>query len=269
MKYHQLLIAFILFSFVKINAQQKTEIDYDNNKAAGQYIPVRGIKMYCEIYGKGAPLLLIHGNGGSIKAFSNQIPFFSQHYKVIAVDSRAQGKTIDTGDSLSYEMMADDFAALLDAMKIDSAYVIGWSDGGINSLLLAIRHPEKVKKLASTGANLVPDSSALAQKDIDEMITGYNEMNSKKEKSAEDKMQMKLLKLMIDHPHIYKADLAKIKCPSLIIGGDHDIIKPSHTLYIYENTPGAFLWIVPNSGHATLIEHKDDFNKTVYNFFKN
>lgn len=273
MKLYPLLIFLFCINTEKITAQNnskpESETDYDNNKSTGKYYNIRGIKMYCEVYGKGEPLLLIHGNGGSIKSFSNQIPFFSKYYKVIAVDSRAQGKTIDTGDSLSYKMMADDFAALLDVMKIDSAYVIGWSDGGINSLLLAIRHPDKVKKLASTGANLVPDSSALAQKDIDEMITGYNEMNSKKEKTADDIAQMKLLKLMIDHPHIYKPDLVKIKCPALIIGGDHDIIKPSHTLYIYENIPGAFLWIVPNSGHATLIEHKDDFNKTVYNFFKN
>src|SRR5258708_33491580 len=117
--------------------------------------------MYCEIYGHGKPLLLIHGNSGSINAFAGNIPFFSQKYKVIALDSRAQGKTIDTKDSLSFEMMADDEAALLDALHIDSAYVLGWSDGGNNGLLLAIRHPEKVIKLVTTGANLWPDSTAL------------------------------------------------------------------------------------------------------------
>ncbi len=114
--------------------------------------------MYTEVYGAGKPLLLIHGNGGSMSAFRKNIPYFSKRYKVIAVDSRAQGKTIDNNDSLSFEMMADDFAALLDAMHIDSAYVIGWSDGGINALLLALRHPEKVIRLVSTGANMTPDS---------------------------------------------------------------------------------------------------------------
>jgi pimeloyl-ACP methyl ester carboxylesterase len=114
--------------------------------------------MYYEIYGKGEPLLIIHGNGGSIENFSNQIPFFSKKYQVILADSRAHGKSVDDQDSLSYEMMADDFAALLDHLKIDSAHVIGWSDGGINGLLLASRHPEKVKKLAATGANLIPDA---------------------------------------------------------------------------------------------------------------
>jgi len=142
-------------------AQEKT-IDYGNNPAAGRYYNIRGIKMYCEVYGKGKPLLLIHGNGGDISAFGKNIPYFSKKYMVIAVDSRAHGKSTDPRDSLSFEMMADDFAALLDAMHIDSSYVIGWSDGGINALLLAMRHPDKVIRLASTGANLWPDSTAFA-----------------------------------------------------------------------------------------------------------
>src|SRR6201998_303410 len=111
-----ILISSNLYSF----SQQK--INYGNNPSAGKYYNIRGIKMYCEIYGEGKPLLMIHGNGGSIKSFKNNIPFFAKKYKVIVADSRAQGKTIDTGDSLSFEMMADDEAALLDALHIDSAY---------------------------------------------------------------------------------------------------------------------------------------------------
>src|SRR6185312_13936534 len=105
-------------------------------------------------------LLMIHGNGGSIASFQENIPYFSKKYKVIVADSRSQGKTKDVNDSLSFEMMADDEAALLDALHIKSAYVIGWSDGGIVALLLAMRHPEKVIKLAATGANVQPDASA-------------------------------------------------------------------------------------------------------------
>src|SRR5882762_7343948 len=135
--------------------------EYGRNKNAGKYYEIRGIKMYCEIYGEGEPLLIIHGNGGSINNFVKQIPYFSKKYQVVIADSRAQGKTVDTKDSLSYEMMADDYDALLTALHIDSANVIGWSDGGIEGLLLAIRHPGKVKKLAITGANLRPDTSAV------------------------------------------------------------------------------------------------------------
>lgn len=131
--------------------------------------------MYCEVYGEGKPLLMIHGNGGSIGAFKKNIPYFSKKYKVIVVDSRAHGKSTDAKDSLSFEMMADDFNALLDAMHIKKTYVIGWSDGGINALLLAMRHPDKVIKLASTGANLWPDSTALIPSLWKDMEKQYNE----------------------------------------------------------------------------------------------
>jgi len=240
---------------------------YGHNKAAGKYYDIRGFKMYCEVYGQGQPLLIIHGNGGSINNFIYQIPYFSKKYKVIIADSRAQGNSADAGDSLSYEMMADDYAALLDAMKIDSADVIGWSDGGINTLLLAIRHPEKVKKLASTGANLVPDTTAVPQ-EIWNMVTPfYKMMKSKQNKTAEEKTQYKLLRLLVEQPHIPLTDLHKISCPSLIIGGDHDVIKPEHTMLIYQNIPKAYLWILPDSGHSTPIVYKDDFNNEVDKFF--
>ena len=151
-----------LHVFAAGSIAQKTSVPYGANETVGKYYNIRGIKMYCEIYGDGKPLLLIHGNNGSIKNFEHNIPYFAARYKVIAVDSRAQGNSKDSGESLTFERMADDDAALLDALKIDSAYVIGWSDGGINALLLAMRHPEKVIKLAATGANLWPDASAFA-----------------------------------------------------------------------------------------------------------
>ena len=143
---------------------------FGKNEVAGKYLKVNGIKMYYEIYGQGEPLLMIHGNGGSISSFENQIPYFARKFKVIAVDSRAQGKSVDLQDTLSFEMMADDFSVLLDKLKLDSCNVLGWSDGGINGLLLAIRHPEKVKRLAITGANLWPDSTAINA--VDYTITG-------------------------------------------------------------------------------------------------
>jgi pimeloyl-ACP methyl ester carboxylesterase len=156
-----LIILFALQLVVLLALGQEKPIPYGNNPAVGRYYDIRGFKMYCEVYGTGEPLLMIHGNGGDISAFTKNIPYFSKKYMVIVADSRAQGKSVDGRDSLSFEMMADDFAALLDAMHVKSSYVIGWSDGGINALLLAMRHPEKVIKLASTGANLWPDSTAL------------------------------------------------------------------------------------------------------------
>lgn len=242
---------------------------YGKNKAAGKYYTIRGFKMYAEVYGQGQPVLIIHGNGGSINNFIKQIPYFSKKYKVIIADSRAQGKSTDKADSLTYEMMADDYATLLDTMKVDSAFVIGWSDGGINGLLLAIRHPEKVKKLAITGANLRPDTSAVFHEVWDLVTPSYNELKNKKEKTDVEKNGFKLLKLLVENPHIPLSDLHKISCPTLVIGGDHDVIKEEHTMEIYKNIPNAYLWILPNSGHSTPVVYSDEFNKKVDDFFKN
>lgn len=249
------------------NEIKNGKIPYGNNPATGKYYDIRGFKMYCEVYGDGQPLLIIHGNGGSINNFVYQIPYFSKKYKVIVADSRAQGKSKDDGDSLSYEMMADDYAALLSTLKIDSAYVIGWSDGGINGLLLAIRHPEKVRKLAVTGANLTPDTSAVNQDVIDLVMPSYLAIKNKPNKTAAEKGEIKLMRLLVNEPHIPLADLHTIKNPTLVIGGDHDILKPAHTLLIFQNIPNAYLWILPNSGHSTPIVYKDDFNKNVDDFF--
>jgi pimeloyl-ACP methyl ester carboxylesterase len=243
------------------------KVPYGNNPAAGKYYDIRGFKMYCETYGQGQPLLIIHGNGGSINNFVYQIPYFSANYKVIIADSRAQGKSLDGGDSLSYEMMADDYAALLSVLKIDSAYVIGWSDGGINGLLLNIRHPEKVKKLAVTGANLRPDTSAVNQDVVDMIMPEYNALKNKSSRSEAERSEWKLMRILVEEPHIPLSDLQKIKTPALVIGGDHDILKPAHTLQIFQNIPNAYLWILPDSGHSTPIVYKDEFNKKIDEFF--
>ncbi|HEX2607156.1 MAG TPA: alpha/beta hydrolase [Flavisolibacter sp.] len=276
------LLSFILFTnlVIQVSAQQDLEkkfaeltknttgIPYGSNPATGKFYSVRGIKMYAEVYGKGSPLLIIHGNGGSIKDFVNQIPYFSKSYKVIVADSRAQGKSTDKNDSLSYEMMADDYAGLLDAMKIDSAYVIGWSDGGINGLLLAIRHPEKVKKLAITGANLWPDTTAVFD-EVEQVIDpAYNYLKTKSEKTAEEAAGWKLMRLLKEQPHIELSELEKISVPTLVMGGDHDVIKPEHTLLIAQHIPNSYLWILPNSGHSTPIVYKEDFNRNIAAFFK-
>lgn len=244
-----------------------TGIPYGTNAAAGKYYNVRGFSMYAETYGVGEPLLIIHGNGGSIADFLHQIPYFSQKYKVIIADSRSHGKSKDDGDSLSYEMMADDYAELLSQMKIDSAFVIGWSDGGINGLLLAMRHPEKVKKLAVTGANLWPDTTAVFSEVVQTVLPDYNSAKAMTNRTPKQKTAWKLLRLLIEQPHISLSQLQKISVPSLIIGGDHDVIKPEHTLLIAQNILNSYLWILPNSGHSTPIIYRDEFNKKIDDFF--
>lgn len=240
---------------------------YGNNAKTGKWANIRGARIYYEVYGQGQPLLIIHGNGGSIGNFKYQIPYFEKNYKVIVADSRGHGRTTDNSDSLNYEMMADDYAALLDELKIDSADVIGWSDGGINGLFLAMRHPEKVKKLAVTGANLSPDTSAVHLFAWN-WAQNYNKNLAGQKQNDTIKAMRRQARLLSFEPHIAVTELKKIKCPTLVISGDQEVILAKHTLLIAQNIPKANLWIVPNSGHSVPITYKDEFNATVDRFFK-
>jgi pimeloyl-ACP methyl ester carboxylesterase len=95
----------------------------------------------------------------------------------------------------------------------------------------------------------------------------YNSAKAMTNRNAQQKAGWKLLRLLIEQPHIPLTDLHKISVPTLVIGGDHDVIKPEHTLLIAQNIPNSYLWILPNSGHSTPIIYKDDFNKQIDDFF--
>ncbi|WP_179415950.1 alpha/beta fold hydrolase [Mucilaginibacter sp. E4BP6] len=278
MKSHHLLsflIALNIFSGYNCSAQNSSPLttvaidstNYGQNDKAGKYYNIRGFKMYVEQYGTGVPLLLIHGNGGSINSFKNQIPFFAGKYRVIIADSRAQGRSVDLTDSLSYEMMTDDYAALLSILKIDSANVIGWSDGGIIGLMLAMKYPEKVKKLAVSGANLWPDTSAINPDVLQLVRPDYLRLLSNNHKTSEEKNSEKLLRLLFEEPNIQVDSLSRIQCPTLVIGGDHDIIKEKHLMLISNHIARSYLWIVPGSGHSVPVVFKDFFNNVTYSFF--
>ncbi len=239
---------------------------FGKNDAAGRYFSIRGISLYVEQYGKGRPLVMLHGNGGSIESFSCQIPYFETKYHVIAIDSRAQGKSNDPSDTLSFDMMADDVSALLDSLKLDSCFILGWSDGGITALMLALRHPEKVRGMAITGANLKPDNSSINPADLQWMEQEYARLGSLSQ-SPEIRNQRKLIGLDLMEPAITADDLHSIHAPALIIGGDRDIIPVSHSLLIAQAIKGAYLWILPNSTHSTLIDYPEEFNRTVDRFF--
>lgn len=239
---------------------------FGKNDAAGRYFSIRGISLYVEQYGKGRPLVMLHGNGGSIESFSCQIPYFETKYHVIAIDSRAQGKSHDPSDTLSFDMMADDVSVLLDSLKLDSCFILGWSDGGITALMLALRHPEKVRGMAITGANLKPDNSSINPADLQWMEQEYARLGSLSQ-NPKVRNQRKLIGLDLMEPAITADDLNSIHAPALIIGGDHDIIPVSHSLLIAQAIKGAYLWILPNSTHSTLIDYPEEFNRTVDRFF--
>jgi len=260
---------FAMLGSLMASGQNRRECEpgeYGHNRNAGNFYAIRGISLYVEQYGTGEPVVLLHGNGGSIASFACQIPYFEKKYHVIAIDSRAQGNSVDASDSLTFEQMADDVGALLDTLGVDSCHVFGWSDGGITGLILALHHPDKVKNLAITGANLKPDISSLTSDGIKEMQADYDRLG-KLEQTPSVKNNRKLVGLDLFEPRVTADDLKEIHCPTLVIGGDHDLIPVPHTILIAQSIPGAFLWILPNSGHGTLIDYHEEVNRTVEHFF--
>ena len=171
-------------------------------------------------------------------AFAANVPYFASRYGSSWPTAARRANRADPDHPLSFEMMADDFAALLDAMNIPSAYVIGWSDGGINALLLAQRHPEKVVALAASGANLWPGEDAFAPGVWTGMEKQRSETNPATLKSQAERNDWKFFLLDYTQPHIDPSELRSVACPALIICGDHDMISIDHTALIYHSLRG-------------------------------
>lgn len=252
------------------SSAQNTIPAYGNNAQAGNYANVNGIRMYYETYGEGKPLLLIHGNGDAIDSLRKQIIFFSQHFKVIVADSRGHGKSIDNGDSLTYNGMADDINVLLDQLHTDSAYIFGQSDGAIIGLIMAIRYPKKVKMLAAMAPNTRPDSAVIYPEAMTRMQNSFLRLTDSVKQGYKGKnARLKLLRLMMYHPHISPTQLASIQSPVLIMSGDRDIILLSHVIEIFRAIPKSQLCVMPGSTHFALRQNAAVFNETIQRFFSN
>jgi pimeloyl-ACP methyl ester carboxylesterase len=262
----RLALASFLFLFSVAALHVQVPVNYGSNPAAGSTFTHDGIQLYYEVYGTGEPILLVHGGGLSIASFKAQIEYFRPHYKVIAMDSRDQGRSGDSTDKITYEKMTDDLAALLDHLKTEPVYVLGWSDGGIEALLLGIRHPAKVKKIAAMAANLdpqgvYPEIWDWARKDMDSMPPEAKQ-------TPDGKRELKLLQMALTEPHIDPKALETITAPTLVLAGDHDMIRDEHTLVIYHHLPNAELCIFPGATHAIPYDDPVSFNTTVDHFFQ-
>lgn len=268
---------------VSCNTPQEVKIEYGSNPAAGNYIDVNGIKIYYEIYGEGEPLLLLHGNGGSIEGFVYQIPELSKHFKVIAVDSRAQGRTTDSDSEITYALMASDMSELIDKLGLGKVNVVGWSDGGNIGLELAYAHPEQLLKVVALGANytyenfMAPADSAVMDPD-DPILQNVREMMKKGASSGSRLspdttripiIRRKLEELMMKYPNFTPDQLKTINVPFLIVAGDHDIINPDQTIALFNNLPMADLFIVPHASHLVPVENPELINSEIIRFLKN
>ncbi|MCJ7758709.1 MAG: alpha/beta hydrolase [Gillisia sp.] len=247
----------------------KFDTPYGENQAVGKYVEINGAKIYYEEYGKGEPLLLIHGNGSSIKWMGNQIDYFKTRYRVIIADNRGQGKSELKTDSLTYVQIAKDWDGLVKYLKLDSLSIIGWSDGGIIALKMGISNKSKIKKIVAMGANLRPDSTAVHSWAINNVMKERELVESKiqeKDTTQNWNLQKQLLGLLGEQPNIPTSDLSKIKAQVLIIAGDEDIIRGNHSIEIYHNIPEAQLCIMPGETHFAPASNPGLFNEIVNKF---
>ena len=243
------------------------ESQYGANPAAGHTFVHDGVALYYEIYGSGQPLLLVHGNGGSIGSLAAQIEYFRDRYEVIAMDSRDQGRSGDSDGPLTYEKMTDDLAALLDHLEVDPVDVLGWSDGAIEALMLGMRYPEKVKRLVAMAPNLNPSEDALYPETIASMHETVDAMSDDERDTPAGRRAFKAAEMMLDEPNIDAAELESIEAPTLIMVGEHDVIRPEHAVEIYEHLQNGSLKVLRNASHMAPQDDPARFNRTVDRFF--
>ena len=270
----KLLILLTLFLISGIgNAQVQMNFNFDtpygSNTTVGKYAVINGAKIYYEEYGKGEPMLLIHGVNGDIKTMGNQIDYFKTKYRVIIADSRGQGKSELKTDSLTYDQITSDWEGLANTLKLDSLNVVGYSDGGIVGLKMGISGKLKIKKIVAVAANLRPDSTAINSWAVKFLINERKMVKSKiqeKDTSRNWNLEKQLIGLNADQPNIPTKDLSKIKAKVLIIAGDKDIIKNEHSVEIFENIPKAQLCIMPGETHFTFASNPELLNAIVNTF---
>ena len=272
MKTNSLYIACLLIVAISLSAQESAEVVYGDNSKAGSYKNINGIKLYYEVYGNGEPIVLLHGNSDSISRMSAQIKYFSNDYQVFAVDSRGHGKSEFGNKQLTHRQMADDIAVLLEKEGVQKSSIIGWSDGGIVGLHLAISYPEKVDKLIVFGANIngITGREHKWVHAIDRKQKEKIEQKIAEKDTTKDWRKEKILfELMTGQPGIDESDLNKIKSPVLVMAGDRDFISDEHTLLIYRSIQKSHLAILPGETHFAPRTSSDLFNQMVERFLEN
>jgi pimeloyl-ACP methyl ester carboxylesterase len=243
---------------------EESGVRYGSNAAAAATFTHDEVTLYFETYGAGEPLVIVHGNGGSIADVAAQIDYFQRTRRVIAMDSRDHGRSSDSAATLTYEKMADDLAALIDHLGLGAVDLLGWSDGGIEALLLGMRHPAKVKKLAVMAANLNPNGlhpGAIAV--FQDVLAG---LPADLDSTPAQRRERKTAELVLHEPNIPPEALAAIVAPTLVIAGDHDVIREGHTVEIFKHLTNAQLAILPNATHFVPFDDPAAFNAVVERF---
>ena len=238
------------------NKEKAKKTTYGKNKN-GKYLDIQNAKIYYESYGTGEPLILLHGNNGSISDFYKLIPNLAKHFNVITIDTRGQGRSTDlTTSDYNYELFAADLLEVVQHLGLKKINILGWSDGGNTGLIFNSKHPEFVSKLITIGANLNPKGVK------EDLIKVFQNQIS------EQKGNQRLIKLMLNHPNITTNELRKIQNPVLIVAGSDDVIKEEHTELIHQSIGGSELEIILNASHYIPFEQPDKLSKIITMFLQ-
>lgn len=234
---------------------------------------VNGIQMFYSVYGKGrgSPILLIHGGLGSSAVWSFEVPELSKKHEVIVADSRGQGRTYGNKEKLTYHLMAEDYVALLGFLNAGKVTLVGWSDGGIIGLDMAMNHPDLLVRLFAQAPNVTPDGLTSIPV-IDPPPTGSSvpleaPPQLTPEEARQKARERSFRKLWATEPHYTKDDLERIKVPTAIAFGDHDpVIKPDHIAYIANSIPGAKMVVLKDVGHPASEQDPKQYLSAVEKF---
>jgi pimeloyl-ACP methyl ester carboxylesterase len=241
--------------------------------AQSGYAPVNGIRIWHATFGRGEPVILLHGGLVNANWWGYQVRELQKHYRVIVMDSRGHGRSTRNAEPYGYDLMASDVIGLMDFLKISKAALVGWSDGAILGLDIAMKHPERLTKLFAFAANSDPSGVAdIASSPV------FNAAIARAEKEYEKlsptpgeypAFLAQLTKMWGTQPNWTADDLKKITVPTWIVDGDHDeAIKRENTEFMAAQIPGAGLLLQPAVSHFSLLQDPAQFTSDVLHFLQ-
>ena len=241
--------------------------------AQSGFAPVNGIRVWYAMFGRGDPVVLLHGGLANSNYWGHQVRALQRHYQVIVMDSRGHGRSSRNQEPYGYDLMASDVIALLDHLKIKKAAIVGWSDGAIIGLDIAMKHPERVSRLFAFAANSDPSGVAdIASSDVFNAYIARAGDEYKRLSPTPTEYQgfvAEITKMWESQPKWTATDLAAIKVPTWIVDGDHDeAIKRDNTEFMAANIPGAGLLIQPEVSHFSFLQDPEQFNEDVLRFLE-
>lgn len=233
--------------------------------------PVNGIKVWYAVYGRGEPVILLHGGLANANYWGRQVRALQRQYQVIVMESRGHGRSTRNQEPYGYDLMASDVVALLDYLKIKKTAIVGWSDGAIIGLDIAMKHPDRVSKLFAFAAN--SDPSGVADISANDVFNAFVARAGEEYKrlsptpSEYKGFVADITKMWESQPKWTATDLAAIKAPTWIVDGDRDeAIKRENTEFMAANIPGAGLLIQPQVSHFSFLQDPEKFNDDVLRF---